>query len=69
MTKAMTLRLDETQAALLAAVANVDNVSMQEVIRTAIDEHIDARRRDTEFRARLQASIERNRNILEKLAQ
>lgn len=69
MTKAMTVRLDETQATLLAAVANVDEVSMQEVIRTAIDEHIEARRSDVEFRERLQASIRRNRDILEKLAQ
>ncbi len=65
----MTLRLTDEQATLLEAVANADNVSMQEAIRTAIDRHIEDRRRDDAFRQRLQDSIKRNQDILEKLAQ
>jgi hypothetical protein len=45
----------------------VDEVSIQE-IRRAIAAHIEARRQDKEFRERLRASIERNREILERLA-
>jgi len=65
----MTLRLTDEQAALLEAVANVDDVSMQEAIRNAIDKYIEGRRRDDAFRKRLQDSMRRNRDILEKLAQ
>lgn len=39
-----------------------------EAIRQAITEHIETRRRDEAFRARLKDSLERNRKILEKLA-
>ena len=67
--KSMTLRLGDEQAELLGAVADVDNVSMQEAIRTAIDRHIEERRRDIAFRERLAASIKRNQDILDKLAQ
>lgn len=67
--KTMTLRLAPEQAELLEAVAQVDGVPVTEAIRTAIDEHIAQRREDAEFQARLRASIERNRTILERLAQ
>ena len=66
--KAMTVRIPSDQAAELEAVAEVDGVPVSEAIRQAITEHIETRRRDTAFRARLKASLERNRKILEKLA-
>jgi len=66
--KAMTVRLDPEQAAELEAVAEVEGVPVAEAIRNAIAEHIEARRRDEAFQARLRASLERNRQILEKLA-
>src|SRR3990172_5534081 len=66
--KAMTVRIPSDQAAELAAVAEVDGVPVSEAIRQAISEHIQTRRRDAAFRARLKASLERNRKILEKLA-
>jgi hypothetical protein len=66
--KAMTVRVPSDQAAELAAVAEVDGVPVSEAIRQAITEHIETRRRDAAFRARLKASLERNRKILEKLA-
>lgn len=64
----MTVRVPSDQAAELAAVAEVDGVPVSEAIRQAITEHIETRRRDAAFRARLKASLERNRKILEKLA-
>jgi hypothetical protein len=61
-TRARTLRLPAEQAETL------EEVSINEEIRRAIDAHIEARRADPEFHRRLQASIERNREILERLA-
>lgn len=66
--KAMTVRLSAEQAAELEAVAQVEGVPVAEEIRTAIAAHIDARRQDKVFQKRLRASIERNKQILEKLA-
>lgn len=67
-TKAMTLRLDADQADALAKVAEVDGVTVTEAMRTAIDEHIAVRAADPAFRARLTASIARNKRVLDRLA-
>ena len=67
-TRARTLRLTAEEAETLEAIAGVDEVSVNEEIRRAITAHIEARRRDTGFRKRLEASIERNKEILERLA-
>jgi hypothetical protein len=64
----MTVRMDPEQAAELEAVAEVEGVPVAEAIRNAIAEHIEARRQDEEFQSRLRASLDRNRQILEKLA-
>jgi predicted transcriptional regulator len=66
--KAMTVRLDPEQAAELEAIAEVSGGPVSEEIRQAIAEHIEAKRKDKAFQARLKASIERHREILEKLA-
>lgn len=66
--RARTLRLPAEQADALEAIAGIDEVSINEEIRRAIAAHIEARRQDADFRRRLQASIERNREILERLA-
>jgi hypothetical protein len=63
-----TLRLPVEQAEALEAIAGVDEISINEEIRRAVEAHIEARRQDADFRARLQASITRNREILERLA-
>jgi predicted transcriptional regulator len=42
--KAMTLRLDDTDAATLAALARVDDQSRAAVLRHALRRHADARR-------------------------
>jgi predicted transcriptional regulator len=66
--KNMTVRLDDDQAEALEAVAVGDEVPMSEAIRQAIDGHIAARRKDKAFQARLRASLQRNKRILEKLS-
>ncbi len=66
--KAMTVRLDSTQAAELEAVAEVNGVAVSEEIRRAIADYIETKRKDRDFQDRLRASIERHREILEKLA-
>jgi len=67
-TRARTLRLSADQAEELEAIAGIDEVSVNEEIRRAIAAHIEARRQDADFRKRLQASIDRNKEILERLA-
>lgn len=67
--KAMTLRVGQEQAEELEAVARVDGVPISEAIRDAITKHIEERRNDPEFQTRLKASLERNQEILRKLAQ
>lgn len=67
-TRARTLRLPAEQAETLEAIAGIDEVSINEEIRRAIGAHIEAQRRDPDFRRRLQASIRRNREILDRLS-
>ncbi len=68
MPKAMTLRLDDDQAAELEAIARIENVPIAEEVRLALARHIAARRKDRAFQARLKASMERNEEILKRLA-
>jgi hypothetical protein len=49
-------------------VAGIDEISVNEEIRQAIGAHIEARRQNAAFQERLRASINRNREILERLA-
>ena len=67
-TRTRTVRLPAEQAQTLEAMAKVDEVSINEEIRRAVAAHIEARRNDAGFQERLRASIERNREILERLA-
>jgi predicted DNA-binding protein len=66
--KAMTVRLAQDKAKELEAVAEIDQVPVAEAVRSAIDAHIEARRRDKEFRARLRRSLKEHKDILERLA-
>lgn len=68
-TRTTTIRQDSQQAAELDAVARVDGVSTSEAIRVAIAGHIEQRRRDPDFQARLQRILEEERIVLERLAQ
>jgi predicted transcriptional regulator len=62
--KAMTIRLSSEQAEQLETVAAVDNQPVSEVIRAAIAEHIDARRKDHAFQDGLQARIARAQRMI-----
>lgn len=64
----MTLRLLNDQAEELEAVARADGISVAEAVREAITEHIARKRSDEAFRDRLKAVMERDREILERLA-
>ena len=66
--KSFTLRLPASLADELATVADVDSVPVQQAVRDAITEHIEARRKDKAFQERLRASAQRHREILKRLA-
>ena len=68
MPKTMTLRLSDEQAADLEAMARVDDVSVSEAVRAAIDERIKARRGDKQFQERLRRLLDENHRALERLA-
>jgi len=62
--KAMTIRLSAEQAEALETVANVEDRPVSEVIRAAIAEHIENRRRDPSFQEGLKDRINRERRLL-----
>lgn len=68
MPKTMTLRLEDEQAATLELVARADNQNITDAVRAAIDEHIEARRRDAAFIERLHARQEQERDLYDRLA-
>jgi predicted transcriptional regulator len=68
MPKTMTLRLTDEQAATLDLVARADDQTVTEVVRNAIDAHIEARRRDKDFKERLRRRHEQERALYERLS-
>jgi hypothetical protein len=69
MTVARTLRLDEEKARDLAAIARVEQRSMNEIAVEAIDRRIDELRHDPDFQNRLRRILDEERSVLERLAQ
>ena len=67
--RAFTVRLDTDQASDLEAVAAADGVSIAEVIREAVADRIDARRKDPAFQARIRSIMDQNQRVLERLAE
>ena len=63
--KAMTIRLSAEQAEQLETVATVDNQPVSEVIRAAIGEHIENRKKDVRFKDGLKERIERAQRMLD----
>lgn len=57
MSKAMTLRLDDEQAATLALIARIDGVTVTDCIRHAIDAHAHTRRADPRWRRRAEEHL------------
>jgi predicted transcriptional regulator len=66
--KSMTLRLSDETAAELEAVARVDETTVADQVRSAIEDRIKARRADAEFQKRRRKALEENRAALERLA-
>jgi len=64
--KAMSLRLPVELAEALETVASVEALPVAEVIRAAITEHIDNRRKDPAFQDSLKGRLERARHLLRK---
>jgi predicted transcriptional regulator len=60
----MTIRLSVEQAEALETVATVEDRAVSDVIRAAIDEHIQTRRKDPAFQEGLKEKIERARRLL-----
>jgi hypothetical protein len=68
-TRAFTVRVPQEQAEELEAIAAAEGTSVAEEVRAALTERIEARRRDKKFQARLRATMERNRRVLDRLAE
>lgn len=64
--KAMTIRLSAEQAEALETVATVDGQPISEVIRAAISEHIEHRKKDATFQDSLKERISRAQRMLRR---
>lgn len=64
--KAMTIRLSAEQAEALEAVASVEAKPISEVIRVAIAELIDSRKKDPVFQDELKDRLTRVRRLLKE---
>ena len=62
--RAMTIRLSADQSEELNTIAAVDGQPISNVIRSAIAEHIEERKRDAAFQDVLRQRIERERRML-----
>ena len=67
-TKNMTLRMDERLAEKVQTIAEVEGTTVSDVIRDALAEHVERRRRDPEFQALLQRNLQRHQQLLNLLA-
>ena len=67
-TKNMTLRMDERLAEKVQTIADVEGMTVSDVIRDALAEHVERRRRDPEFQAMLQRNLQRHQQLLNMLA-
>lgn len=68
MTKNLTVRLPDELVEDTEALARVEGQSVNETIKNALSDAIDARRRDPEFKRRVQQIIDEDRELLERLA-
>jgi predicted transcriptional regulator len=64
--KAMTIRLSADQAEALETVANVEQRAISDIIRAAISEHVENRRRDPLFQEELRDRIDREQKFLQR---
>lgn len=68
-TKATSLRLSPELAAELEAVARAQGVTISEVVRAAVSNHIATVRADDRFQARLREQMEKDRELMERLVE
>lgn len=66
-TKNMMLRLDRELAERLQAVAEVEGRAMADVVREAITALVEQRRKDRQFRKKLEESLARHQRLLDLL--
>lgn len=64
--KAMTIRLSLDQAEALETVAAVDSMAVSDVIRAAIEKHINTRAEQADFQVGLQERLERTQKLLRR---
>jgi predicted transcriptional regulator len=62
----MTIRLSADQADALETVATVEQRAVSDIVRAAISEHIENRKRDPRFQKGLKDRIERAQRFLDR---
>lgn len=68
MTKNLTVRLPDELAADAETLARVENTSINEVLCVSLKEAIDRKRNDAQFKYRLEQIIQRDQELLDRLA-
>lgn len=68
-TRITTIRLPEDLYTNAETVARIDGITISELIRRAIHDHLTAETAEPGFRDRLEARMERDRRIMERLTQ
>jgi predicted transcriptional regulator len=68
MTKATSIRIDDDLKVEVDAVARADDVPASEVIRAALYRYIADRKSDPQFQTRLRELLEKDREVIERLA-
>ena len=66
--KSMTLRLDGELVDKVRTIAEVEESTVSDVIRDALADHVEKRRRDPEFQAMLKRNLRRHQELLRMLA-
>ncbi len=66
--KSMTLRLDGELVDKVRIIAEVEESTVSDVIRDALADHVEKRRRDPEFQAMLKRNLQRHQELLRMLA-
>lgn len=67
--KAMTLRLPGELHERLAAIAEVEGEPIAEVVRRAVSDHVERRRHDPDFQAKLEATVRQHQRLLDLLGE
>jgi hypothetical protein len=64
----LTIRLDDELAADTEALSRAEGQSLNETVKVALREAVERRRRDPQFKARVQRIIEQDSELLLRLA-